>query len=177
MQFRNPLILFVLLSYSLPLFAYDYVTCESKDDRRTYCDVRNMRDSTVELERKFSKSSCIEGRSWGTDSRGIWVEDGCRAEFRVSSRYDSGSHYDSYRDDRSEELRLEREKLEIARQKLELERQRTQQSQSNTTAQVNQDHCPPGSQPGRCTDKQRKNRQCKDFRTPGGLGCMTMSRL
>ncbi|WP_310497167.1 DUF3011 domain-containing protein [Sandarakinorhabdus sp.] len=26
---------------------------------------------------------CIEGRSWGWDRRGIWVQDGCRAVFRI----------------------------------------------------------------------------------------------
>jgi hypothetical protein len=25
----------------------------------------------------------VEGRTWGFDGNGIWVEDGCRAEFQV----------------------------------------------------------------------------------------------
>jgi hypothetical protein len=28
-------------------------------------------------------TACIEDQNWGWDRRGVWVSDGCRAEFRV----------------------------------------------------------------------------------------------
>ena len=36
----------------------------------------------VQLVRQLSNAACIEGRTWGRDARGVWVTDGCRAEFR-----------------------------------------------------------------------------------------------
>ena len=55
--------------------------CESRDERTRYCaaDIRG----DVRLVNQLSRSSCIEGRSWGWDRRGIWVSNGCRAEFEV----------------------------------------------------------------------------------------------
>lgn len=35
----------------------------------------------------------------------------------------------------------------------------------------NEDRCPPGHRPGRCSDRERP--RCKDFRTETGLGCRT----
>ncbi len=155
----------------LPLaFASDYITCESRDDRRTYCDVRDMRDSEIQLDRQLSKSSCSEGRSWGTDSRGIWVQDGCRAEFRVSRRY--GYNGDS-RYDRDYSLERERRELEDERYRLEQERLRLErENQQQAVAAVKPEICPSGFIPGRCADRERKH-GCKDMRTAGGLGCRT----
>lgn len=57
------------------------VTCSSNDGRRNWCDVGNRRD--IRLRRQISGSACIQGSTWGTDRRGIWVDKGCRAEFSV----------------------------------------------------------------------------------------------
>ncbi|MEO6806889.1 MAG: DUF3011 domain-containing protein [Edaphobacter sp.] len=57
------------------------VTCSSNDMRRNWCDIGRSRD--VRLARQISGSACIEGQTWGTDRRGLWVDRGCRAEFRV----------------------------------------------------------------------------------------------
>jgi hypothetical protein len=57
------------------------VTCSSNDGRRNWCDIGRSRD--VRLTRQISGSACIQGQTWGTDRRGIWVDRGCRAEFRV----------------------------------------------------------------------------------------------
>jgi hypothetical protein len=32
---------------------------------------------------KLSDARCTEGYSWGFDRRGVWVDHGCRAEFRL----------------------------------------------------------------------------------------------
>ncbi|MGH8032567.1 MAG: DUF3011 domain-containing protein [Luteimonas sp.] len=58
------------------------VRCESKNGRSSSCAV-NTRGG-VRLVRQLSGSACVRGRSWGTDERGIWVSDGCRAEFAVT---------------------------------------------------------------------------------------------
>ena len=60
------------------------MTCESNDGR----DGRMRRCNTTirdgaRLIRQTSKSACIEGRTWGWDNNGIWVQMGCRGEFSV----------------------------------------------------------------------------------------------
>ena len=37
----------------------------------------------VRLTRQISRNACILNRTWGYDSRGIWVSNGCRGEFLV----------------------------------------------------------------------------------------------
>lgn len=55
------------------------VTCESHEQRTNFCDIDTR--GGVLLVRQFSRAACIEGRSWGWDRRGVWVAQGCRAEF------------------------------------------------------------------------------------------------
>jgi hypothetical protein len=57
------------------------VTCSSNDGRRNWCNIPNR--GNVTLSRQISGSACIEGQTWGTDQRGLWVDRGCRAEFMV----------------------------------------------------------------------------------------------
>lgn len=59
------------------------VLCESVNGQRSNC----MADTTtgVRLARQISESACRFGRDWGYDERGIWVTNGCRAEFGVRS--------------------------------------------------------------------------------------------
>jgi hypothetical protein len=47
-------------------------------------------EDRVKLTRRLSKNPCIEGRSWGFDRRGVWVDDGCRAVFEVAFRAGGG---------------------------------------------------------------------------------------
>ncbi|RPE81501.1 DUF3011 domain-containing protein [Vulcaniibacterium tengchongense] len=55
--------------------------CGSDDRRHRRCDVGIRRDAR--LIRQMSKSPCVEGRSWGWDRAGLWVDEGCRGEFEV----------------------------------------------------------------------------------------------
>jgi hypothetical protein len=57
------------------------VTCSSNNGRRNWCDIGGRRD--VQLTRQISGSACIRDNTWGVDRSGIWVDRGCRAEFRV----------------------------------------------------------------------------------------------
>jgi hypothetical protein len=54
------------------------ITCSSQNNRRNYCRV-NWRNA--ELRQQLSKAACIEGRSWGFDRNGLWVDNGCRGVF------------------------------------------------------------------------------------------------
>lgn len=66
----------------------DTVRCDSNDNRYRECaaDTRGG----VRLSRQISKSSCIEGRDWGYDRRGVWVNNGCRAEFSLGRGHAGG---------------------------------------------------------------------------------------
>jgi len=57
------------------------ITCSSDNGRRNLCNVDTR--GRVHLNRQISGSPCIHGQTWGWDSRGIWVDRGCRAEFIV----------------------------------------------------------------------------------------------
>ncbi len=57
------------------------IRCESTNERTRHCNV-NTRGG-VRISRQLSNASCIQGRSWGYDGSGVWVSNGCRAEFVV----------------------------------------------------------------------------------------------
>lgn len=172
--------------------ASDYLICESDNDRFRRCSVGgygDLRDANVRVVAKYSKSGCNEGRSWGVERRAIWVDKGCRARFEINydsyrpnqswnsthnwdpygkyhghdsyDRYDQNSRYDDYRITKAQrELEYERERLERERLRLEQERRAHAQAQG----------CPPGSRPGRCSDRDRRY-GCRDWRAPNGEGC------
>lgn len=60
------------------------VVCESRDGRRAFCPADTR--FGVTLRRKTSDAGCVLNRSWGYDRSGIWVDQGCRAEFTLDSR-------------------------------------------------------------------------------------------
>jgi hypothetical protein len=57
------------------------VVCESENNTRHRCEADT--DEGVRLTRQLSRNNCVQGRTWGYDRRGIWVTNGCRAEFIV----------------------------------------------------------------------------------------------
>ena len=59
----------------------DTISCSSDDGNRHYCPVNGQ--GQVQLLKQRSDSPCEQGRSWGWDNRGIWVDRGCRADFAV----------------------------------------------------------------------------------------------
>jgi peptide methionine sulfoxide reductase MsrB len=57
------------------------ITCASDDGRRKVCPADTS--NGVQLVRQRSDAKCKEGSSWGHDTRGIWVDKGCDADFVV----------------------------------------------------------------------------------------------
>ncbi|MCE2917881.1 MAG: DUF3011 domain-containing protein [Rubrivivax sp.] len=57
------------------------IRCDSRGLGYNFCRVDT--GGRVELVDKHSLFSCREGRSWGYDDRGVWVDKGCSASFRV----------------------------------------------------------------------------------------------
>jgi len=78
------------------------IRCESTGEKYSYC--RTDTTGTVELGRQLSKTRCEEYDTWGADGdgSGIWVRNGCRAEFVVRERRGWGRR----RDDRDESSRI-----------------------------------------------------------------------
>lgn len=74
------------------------VRCESSDKRSRFCQVDTR--GGVRLVRQLSDSPCIEGRSWGVQRGGIWVDHGCRAMFEIDSRRGRGWDPDDRDDER-----------------------------------------------------------------------------
>lgn len=72
------------------------VRCESADNRSRFCQA-NTRGG-VRLVRQISRTPCIEGRTWGVQRGGIWVDQGCRGEFEVGTR--RGDGWGGYDDER-----------------------------------------------------------------------------
>ena len=64
------------------------IRCESNDGRSRGCPIDAR--GGVRLIRQLSRSPCIEGQTWGRDRHGLWVSQGCRAEFEVGYRGNSG---------------------------------------------------------------------------------------
>jgi hypothetical protein len=69
------------------------VSCSSDDMRRHTCPADTR--SGVRMVRQRSDAKCIEGRTWGYDNRGIWVDHGCRAEFELG-RVVAGNPNETY---------------------------------------------------------------------------------
>src|SRR5688572_13480839 len=86
--------------------------CESSEGRSRQCPVDPR--GGVRLVRQLSRSPCVEGRSWGVDRRGVWVSQGCRAEFEIGYRGNRGygwgrddDRYDRYGNNNAQLFRCE----------------------------------------------------------------------
>ena len=67
------------------------VTCESYDRRFNQCPIPER--SRVQIVEQLSATPCYANRTWGVGDGYIWVNDGCRARFAVTSGYDRvGGH-------------------------------------------------------------------------------------
>lgn len=62
--------------------------CESRNGRVEHCAVSTR--GGVRLVRQLSRGPCVQGSTWGYDRGGVWVAQGCRAEFEVDGRHGGG---------------------------------------------------------------------------------------
>jgi len=60
------------------------VTCESTDQRQVSCEMDTR--GNVEVARQLSHTRCEQGQNWGLSRHSVWVNGGCRAVFRNTSR-------------------------------------------------------------------------------------------
>jgi len=60
----------------------EVVSCSSRPGERQYCPANTSQG--VILARSAGESACLLGKTWGYDDKGIWVSDGCSAEFVVA---------------------------------------------------------------------------------------------
>jgi hypothetical protein len=67
-----------------PSQAMRTLTCESDSSRRSYCRADNR--FGVNLTHEISRRKCVVNETWGSDRNGIWVSNGCRAEFSLKTR-------------------------------------------------------------------------------------------
>ncbi|PZN92053.1 MAG: hypothetical protein DCF31_17950, partial [Alphaproteobacteria bacterium] len=57
------------------------IECSSRNYRPARCAATIRAGAEVE---RVLGGECIQGRSWGWDRGGIWVNNGCRARFRIN---------------------------------------------------------------------------------------------
>lgn len=55
------------------------ITCESQDGARKHCEADTA--FGVAMTRQLSDELCSIGKTWDFDDKGIWVAEGCRAQF------------------------------------------------------------------------------------------------
>ena len=67
------------------------VRCSSGGFNYNMCQIDTGRGSRVYLVKQISKTHCLEGRNWGWNRAGIWVDGGCEGVFRVQRRWSGGS--------------------------------------------------------------------------------------
>lgn len=70
------------------------INCASRNYEYEYCRVDTR--GGVRLVRQISNADCRQGRSWGFDRNGIWVDDGCEAHFQVGGGSGGSKHQDRH---------------------------------------------------------------------------------
>ncbi len=83
------------------------VRCESHGYAYNLCQVDTGRGGRVEIVDQISDTECVEGRSWGWNRAGVWVDDGCAGVFRVERR-GGGDRHDDRGYDRDDDRRDDR---------------------------------------------------------------------
>jgi hypothetical protein len=67
-----------------PSQAMRTLVCESNGSQRSFCRADNR--FGVQLTRQISRTNCVRNQNWGSDQNGVWVSNGCRAEFSLNAR-------------------------------------------------------------------------------------------
>ena len=84
---RIKVLVFAMLALGWGAFSHQAsaqtINCASQDGGRQFCPADTR--GGVTMVKQNSSSPCVQGQTWGYDGRGIWVDRGCRATFRVSA--------------------------------------------------------------------------------------------
>ena len=59
------------------------IPCTADERGRIFRSLNVRYPRRIYMTRQISGSPCVQGRTWGVDRRGLWVDRGCRAEFQV----------------------------------------------------------------------------------------------
>ena len=60
-----------------------FISCDSISYRYQYCPVQTQ-GRVIMVHENSTGNLCRQGRGWGYDDNGIWVDRGCRAEFQIA---------------------------------------------------------------------------------------------
>lgn len=74
-------LLVALCAAGTPALARYTIHCGSQGYRYHYCGANT--EGHVRLQNQTSRAACIQGRTWGYDNGGVWVNNGCSADFEV----------------------------------------------------------------------------------------------
>jgi|GEM_PF-300820 len=87
---RSALIAVAVLGLTMAAQAHaQRVTCESKNQQRSECEMNTQGE--VRVVQQLSKAACTEGVTWGLSKHAVWVEGGCRAVFENASQVASAA--------------------------------------------------------------------------------------
>ncbi len=85
----------ILLGAQHPAFANNQtLICSSNNHEYAYCRANTA--NQVRLLRQLSSYPCQEGRTWGFDNHGVWVDKGCQAEFAIGSGIGGNNGYQNH---------------------------------------------------------------------------------
>lgn len=73
--------LFRIVRRTDPPTRREHFQCASKDFLFVHCEVQVP--ATINFGKQISNTRCIRDKNWGFDSKGVWVKDGCSAQFKV----------------------------------------------------------------------------------------------
>lgn len=68
--------------FAAEFFRFESVKLESNGQRVN----KNIRNDGVEFVKQISKTTCRMNRNYGWNSQRVWVDDGCRAIFRIKEK-------------------------------------------------------------------------------------------
>ena len=77
-------IAFAAVLVATPISAQTLLTCSSNSGARTVCAADTS--AGVALLKSSGASACLLGKTWGYDSAGVWVADGCGGEFQLGQQ-------------------------------------------------------------------------------------------
>ena len=61
--------------------------CASRDYTYTFCAVDLGAGGRARIVGQHSNTACVEGRTWGFNRAGVWVDGGCEGDFTITRRW------------------------------------------------------------------------------------------